>query len=46
VWSSTDELAQTWRLQQRFEPGPRDESAHSRWRSAVERSKGWAATER
>jgi glycerol kinase len=42
VWSSTDELASTWRLDRRFEPGPRDESAHRRWRSAVERSKGWA----
>ena len=42
VWSSTDELARTWRLQRRFEPGPRDEAAHRRWRSAVERSKGWA----
>ncbi len=42
VWSSTDELAQTWRLQKRFEPGPRDDAAHRRWRAAVERSKGWA----
>jgi len=42
VWSSTDELARTWRLQRRFEPGPRDDAAHRRWRSAVERSKAWA----
>ena len=42
VWSSTDELRQTWRLQKRFEPGPRDHAAHRRWRAAVERSKGWA----
>ncbi len=42
VWSSTDELASTWQLEQRFEPGPRDDSAHRRWRAAVERSKGWA----
>ena len=42
VWSSTDELAATWRLQRRFEPGPRDESAHRRWRAAVARAKGWA----
>ncbi len=42
VWSSTDELARTWRLQKRFEPGPRDDAAHRRWRAAVERSKGWA----
>ena len=43
VWASTDELAQTWRLDRRFEPTGRDEVAHRRWRSAVERSKGWAA---
>jgi glycerol kinase len=43
VWNSTDELARTWRLERRFEPGTRDEVAHRRWRSAVERSKGWAA---
>ena len=27
VWSSLDELAATWRLDRRFEPGPRDEAA-------------------
>jgi glycerol kinase len=43
VWSSTEELAATWRLDRRFEPTGRDEVAHRRWRSAVERSKGWAA---
>ena len=42
VWSSTDELAATWTLDRRFEPGPRDDSAHRRWREAVRRSKGWA----
>ena len=41
VWSSRDELSATWRLQHRFDPGPREESAHRRWRRAVERSKGW-----
>jgi glycerol kinase len=41
VWSSPDELAATWRLDRRFEPGHRDESAHPRWRSAVEHTKGW-----
>jgi glycerol kinase len=43
VWSSTDELAGTWRLDKRFEPGPRDDSAHKRWREAVRRSMGWAS---
>jgi glycerol kinase len=45
VWSSTDELAATWREDRRFEPGPRDDVAHRRWRAAVERAKGWAAAE-
>jgi glycerol kinase len=43
VWSSTDELADTWRLDRRFEPGSRDEDGYRRWRAAVARSKGWAA---
>jgi glycerol kinase len=42
VWSSTDELAATWALDRRFEPGPRDDSAHRRWREAVRRSMSWA----
>jgi glycerol kinase len=43
VWSSREELADTWRLAKRFDPGPRDEEAHTRWRRAVSRTKGWAA---
>jgi glycerol kinase len=42
VWSSQAELAATWRLGQRFDPGPRDEAGHARWREAVSRAKGWA----
>lgn len=45
VWSSTDELRETWHLDRRFEPrGDRAsaDQAHARWRDAVERSKGWA----
>ncbi|HSS89817.1 MAG TPA: FGGY-family carbohydrate kinase, partial [Streptosporangiaceae bacterium] len=42
VWSSLDEIAATWRLDRRFEPGARDEAGHARWCRAVERSKGWA----
>jgi glycerol kinase len=42
VWSSTGELADTWRLDKRFEPGERDEASYSRWQEAVQRSKGWA----
>jgi glycerol kinase len=42
VWSSPAELAATWRLGQRFEPGPRDDAGYTRWRRAVDRTKGWA----
>jgi glycerol kinase len=41
VWSSPAELAATWRLDRRFEPGPRDEQAYQRWRAAVQRTRGW-----
>ncbi|MEO8330182.1 MAG: glycerol kinase GlpK [Candidatus Nanopelagicales bacterium] len=43
VWSSIDELSDTWQLQRQFDPEPRDERAHRRWRSAVGRTTGWAA---
>jgi glycerol kinase len=47
VWSSTDELAATWRLDRRFEPADTDQdardAAYRRWRSAVDRAKGWDA---
>lgn len=44
VWSSTAELAGTWRLDRRFEPTPgvREGPGHARWREAVRRSAGWA----
>jgi glycerol kinase len=43
VWSSTEELAQTWRLDSRFEPAEPSAQAttYDRWRAAVERAKGW-----
>ncbi len=46
VWSSTDELAQTWALDRRFEPEPgrRDDGRHDRWRDAVRRAGGWTAS--
>ncbi|MCW2715028.1 MAG: glpK, partial [Frankiales bacterium] len=45
VWSSRDELVDTWQLDRRFEPTPgvREDGSHARWTSAVERSRGWAA---
>ncbi|GAB3491290.1 glycerol kinase GlpK [Nocardiopsis coralliicola] len=42
VWSSTDELRETWKLDHRFAPAEQDNAAYDRWRAAVERSKGWA----
>jgi len=45
VWSSTDELRDTWVLDRRFEPtGDRTDAdaAHRRWLQAVDRSRGWA----
>jgi glycerol kinase len=43
VWSSTDELAQTWALDRRFEPegGRRDDGRHARWREALPRAGKW-----
>jgi len=45
VWSSAQELADTWRLDRRFEPaaGVREDGSHRRWSAAVERSRGWAS---
>jgi glycerol kinase len=43
VWSSPAELAATWRLDRRFAPGARDERAYTRWREAVQRTRGWAS---
>ena len=45
VWGSTDELAQTWALDRRFEPeaGRRDDGRHDRWRDAVRRAGGWTS---
>jgi glycerol kinase len=42
VWSSPQEIADTWRLDRRFEPtaGVRDDGTHDRWIRAVERSGG------
>ena len=45
VWSSTDELRETWALDRSFEPvadRTRADAAHERWLEAVSRSKGWA----
>lgn len=42
VWSSRTEIAAAWQLDRRFDPGPRDDTGHQRWRAAVQRAKGWA----
>ncbi|HVF20113.1 MAG TPA: glycerol kinase GlpK [Mycobacteriales bacterium] len=43
VWSSTDELRETWQLDRRFEPtaGVRAGTAYGRWQRAVDRSRDW-----
>jgi glycerol kinase len=41
VWSSTEQLRDTWRLDRRFDPAERDDSAYRRWQEAVRRSVGW-----
>lgn len=44
VWSSTDDLRDSWQLDKRFEPRGDTAGAdarHRRWRDAVERAKGW-----
>jgi glycerol kinase len=43
VWRTREEIAATWRLERRFEPGTTDDAGHRRWRSAVARAKGWDA---
>ncbi len=46
VWQSTEDLRETWQLDQRFEPaGDRAvaDAAYARWQEAVERAKGWAS---
>ena len=49
VWSSTDDLRETWNLDRRFEPSSSPDTraaadaAHARWLRAVDRAKGWAS---
>jgi len=45
VWSSTDELRDTWQLDRSFSPAAdrsTADAAHERWIEAVGRSKNWA----
>jgi len=49
LWSSREQVASHWQLDRRFEPGmSRDEAAArmARWREAVARARGWAASSR
>ncbi|MCA1831726.1 MAG: glycerol kinase GlpK [Actinobacteria bacterium] len=43
VWSSTTEIAQTWKIDKEFIPRPADPAGYEGWKRAVERSRGWAA---
>jgi glycerol kinase len=38
VWSSQDELRDTWQLDARFEPGERHDADYARWQDAVRRT--------
>jgi glycerol kinase len=45
VWSSTEQLRETWQLERRFEPSAdrsRANADHERWLDAVGRSRNWA----
>jgi glycerol kinase len=42
VWSSTDEIAKTWRLDEEFLPEATNPALYKGWKRAVERSRGWA----
>jgi glycerol kinase len=45
VWSSTEELAKTWRLDKEFEPEvdrTRADAQYTVWQRAVERARDWA----
>jgi glycerol kinase len=45
VWDSTDDLRESWQLDQRFEPSAdraTADAAYARWQDAVRRSLGWA----
>jgi glycerol kinase len=45
TWADAGELADAWRLDRAFRPGPRNDAGYARWRDAVERVKGWASQE-
>jgi glycerol kinase len=48
LWKSREELAQHWQAQRRFEPRmepARRDKLISRWREAVQRSRGWGGAE-
>jgi glycerol kinase len=45
IWPSTDALATTRASAGVFEPGAVDPAGRARWRSAVERSRGWASVD-
>jgi glycerol kinase len=43
AWSTTDQLRATWRLDKRFEPGPRSDADYLRWQDAVRRTRSTLA---
>jgi glycerol kinase len=41
VWSSTEELTKTWRLDKEFSPSTPDPALYEGWKRAVERARAW-----
>jgi glycerol kinase len=41
VWSSTAEIAATWKIDREFSPQPADPRSYAGWKRAVERARGW-----
>ena len=39
VWANLDELRETWALDRRFEPDPREDADYDRWQDAVGRTR-------
>jgi glycerol kinase len=42
VWSSTEELSKTWRIDEEFTPSGTREESYDDWKRAVERARAWA----
>ena len=41
VWSSTKEIADTWKVDREFGPRPADPAGYEGWKRAVDRARNW-----